>query len=284
VRLDVPASQVALEGVTLVGMGFSLFDGRATWDYTGKSASLPLGLPTVTVAATDANASEAGLDPGVFTITRAGDLTSALSVNYTLGGTATAGSDFNTLSASVTLPAAAASTTVIVTPIDDASVEGSETVTLTLAANVAYTLGSPSSATITIADNDSAPTLPTVTASATDANAAEAGADPGVFTIARTGSTTSALAVNFTLGGTAANGSDYSSFGTSVSIPAGSASTTVTVAPIDDTSVEGSETVTLTLAANAAYTIVRLAARPSPSRTMTARLRHPSPTCRRSAS
>src|SRR5437868_4918857 len=37
VRLEVPASQVALEGRTLNGMAFSQFDGRATWDYAGKS-------------------------------------------------------------------------------------------------------------------------------------------------------------------------------------------------------------------------------------------------------
>src|SRR5437879_1294203 len=32
VRLEVPASLVNLEGSTLNGMAFSLFNGRATWD------------------------------------------------------------------------------------------------------------------------------------------------------------------------------------------------------------------------------------------------------------
>jgi hypothetical protein len=36
VRLEVPAAQVGLEGRTLNGMAFSLYDGRATWDYAGK--------------------------------------------------------------------------------------------------------------------------------------------------------------------------------------------------------------------------------------------------------
>jgi hypothetical protein len=36
VRLQVPASRVGLEGRTLNGMAFSLFDGRATWDNAGK--------------------------------------------------------------------------------------------------------------------------------------------------------------------------------------------------------------------------------------------------------
>ena len=38
VRLEVPASMVGLEGHTLSGMNFILYDGRASWDYTGKSS------------------------------------------------------------------------------------------------------------------------------------------------------------------------------------------------------------------------------------------------------
>ena len=36
VRLEVPASQVGMEGQTAIGMGFSLYNGRATWDYGTK--------------------------------------------------------------------------------------------------------------------------------------------------------------------------------------------------------------------------------------------------------
>jgi hypothetical protein len=36
VKLSVPASQVGLEGRTLNGMAFTLYNGRATWDYAGK--------------------------------------------------------------------------------------------------------------------------------------------------------------------------------------------------------------------------------------------------------
>ena len=38
VRLEVPARLVALEGSSLEGMAFSLFGGRAAWDYAGKRA------------------------------------------------------------------------------------------------------------------------------------------------------------------------------------------------------------------------------------------------------
>jgi hypothetical protein len=37
VQLSVPAAQVGLEGRTLKGMAYTLYGGRATWDYAGKS-------------------------------------------------------------------------------------------------------------------------------------------------------------------------------------------------------------------------------------------------------
>ena len=38
VRLEVPANIVGLEGTVLDGMAFTLYDGRATWDYVGKKS------------------------------------------------------------------------------------------------------------------------------------------------------------------------------------------------------------------------------------------------------
>jgi hypothetical protein len=38
VQLSVPAAQVGLEGRTLNGMAYTLYGGRATWDYAGKSS------------------------------------------------------------------------------------------------------------------------------------------------------------------------------------------------------------------------------------------------------
>jgi hypothetical protein len=42
VRLAVPASQVGLEGSTLNGMAYTLYGGRATWDYAGKATAGPV--------------------------------------------------------------------------------------------------------------------------------------------------------------------------------------------------------------------------------------------------
>ena len=177
-----------------------------------------------------------------------------------LGGTATKWDDYRRpegdMPESVTIPAGASSTILTVVAVDDNEVEGDETIVLTIATDPAYDVGSPATATVTIADNDQPPPeKPTVTVAATDANAAEQGTDPGTFTASRTGSTAAALTVHYSLSGSAANGIDYQSLPTSVTIPAGAASANITVRPIDDTQVEGNETVLLTLTADAAYNV-----------------------------
>jgi hypothetical protein len=109
-------------------------------------------LPAVTVTATDASASEFGGDGGMFRVARTGGTGSSLTVAYTVGGTATPGTDYTALSGSLTIPAGAVSGNVLVSPRSDAEPESAETVALALAAQPAYTIGSPSSAVVTIVD------------------------------------------------------------------------------------------------------------------------------------
>ncbi len=97
--------------------------------------------------------------------------------------------------------------------------------------------------------------MPVVTIAATDATAAEQGADPGVFTVTRTGDTTGDLTVDYTIGGTAAEGVDYQTLSGSVVILDGSPSATITVTPLEDLDDEGTETVVLTLASGGAYVV-----------------------------
>src|SRR5213082_1247742 len=219
----------------------------------------PPPMPSVSVVATDADASEQGRDPGEFTFTRTGDASLDLTVNYTLGGTAQNGTDYQQPGTSVTIPAGATSATVTVTPIDDAEAEGDETVVLTLTADAAYDVGSPNSATITIHDNDQPSEKPTVTVVATDAIATEGDSDPATFTFTRSGNTDSDLTVNYDLNGTATKWDDYrraeGDMPTSITIPAGSASARLTIYAVDDVEVEGDETVVLTLSSDAAYDV-----------------------------
>jgi predicted extracellular nuclease len=115
----------------------------------------------VTIQATDSAAAEAGTDPGTFRITRTGDTSTSLSVNYTVAtgaGQATNGTDYTpNLNGTATIAAGQSFTDITIAPVDDNTVEGSETVTLTLVDTADYDLGVSGTATVTIADNDTAP-------------------------------------------------------------------------------------------------------------------------------
>ncbi len=106
--------------------------------------------PTVTLVAMDASASESAGNPGAFTFTRTGgDSSQPLVVKYTVSGTATNGTDYPALGGSVTIAAGAPSAVVNIMPTDDSLVESSETVTLTLATDATYALGSSTFGTAT---------------------------------------------------------------------------------------------------------------------------------------
>jgi len=187
-------------------------------------------------------------------VSRTGSTAAALTVYYGVTGTSTGGVDRNALSGNLSIPAGSSSGTVIITPINDIVCESDETVILTLSANAAYIIGSPSSATVTIQDNDCG-TLPTVSIVATDNIATEAGPTTGTFTVSRTGSTAAALTVYYGVTGTSTGGVDRNALSGNLSIPAGSSSRTIIITPINDALVEGDETVVVTLSANVAYTV-----------------------------
>jgi hypothetical protein len=105
--------------------------------------------PLVSVAAFDASASEAG-DTGMFQLTRTGDTAASLAVTVMFTGTATNGTDYETLSTTVTFAAGSATANVFVIPVADATVDASETVILTVVDGAAYDLGATPSATVTI--------------------------------------------------------------------------------------------------------------------------------------
>jgi hypothetical protein len=200
-------------------------------------------LPVVAITASDATAAEAGVDAGQYTISRTGPTTSSLSVTLARSGTATTGTDYAAIATplSVVIPANASVATVNVTPVNDSTNEGTETVILTVSANAGYTIGTPSAATVSILDDDRS----TVTIAANDPTASETSGNPGQFTVTRTAPTTASLTVNLNRTGTATSTTDYTGVGTSVSIPAGQSSAVVNVTPVDDGLTEGTEQVTL---------------------------------------
>lgn len=76
-----------------------------------------------------------------------------------------------------------------------------------------------------------------------------------VFTVGRSGSTAAALNVNYTLGGTATAGSDYTAPAGVVTIPAGQASATITINILSDLVLEAEETIEVILAAGGGYSL-----------------------------
>src|ERR1043166_365864 len=89
-------------------------------------------------------------------------------------------------------------------------------------------------------------TVPLVTIHAADAVASESG-DTGTFALFRDGPTNNAITVFYFIGGTASNGVDYATIPPTTTIPAGTRTVDITVSPIDDNIVEGTETVNLRL-------------------------------------
>ncbi|PAW61704.1 MAG: hypothetical protein B9S37_04500 [Verrucomicrobiia bacterium Tous-C3TDCM] len=206
--------------------------------------------PVLSVIANDNSATE-NSDPGQFTITRAGATAAPLTVNFTASGSATSGVDYSSLGTSVTIPAGETSTQVPINSLNDATLESTETIILTLTANAAYSIGSPSSATVNLLDDDS----PVVSITIADGTATEAGVGTGILTVSRVGSTTNALTVNFTTSGSATSGSDFVSIGSNITIPAGASSANITITPIDDLLQEGDEFILVTLSSSASYTL-----------------------------
>ena len=124
-------------------------------DATGTGTITNDDTATVSIAkTTDGN--EAGPVNGVFTVTQTKASSTDTVLSYSVGGTATSGLDYTALSGTVTISAGTTTATITVPVINDAIVEATETVILTIAkssGNAGVTVGT-NNATLTIADND----------------------------------------------------------------------------------------------------------------------------------
>lgn len=108
-------------------------------------------LATVSVALST-HGSEWGT-PVAFIVSRDSSDPTNLTVNFTLTGSATNGTDYPNTPLSVTIPATFADEWVTFIPTDDNLDEGTESVILTITSG-SYTIGSPASATAYIGDSD----------------------------------------------------------------------------------------------------------------------------------
>lgn len=126
---------------------------------------------SVSIAAINDGAESATPTPGLFRVTLSAAATADTTVNYTVSGTATNGTDYTRLTGSVVVSQGATTADIPVAVLDDQISEGTETVILTLAASTGLTLGSPNTATVNITDDDSHDLAVTETVSATTVTA-----------------------------------------------------------------------------------------------------------------
>jgi serralysin len=215
--------------------------------------------PTISLAISPANVTEDGTLNLIYTFTRTGPITNALTVNYGITGTATNGTDYTSIGTSVTFAANSNTAIITVNPTPDTVIEANETVALTLATGTGYTIGTTTAVSGTIANDD----LPSITLAVVPASVLENGAPNLVYTFTRTGVTTSALTVNYGITGTA-GATDYTGAtpgtGKTITFAADSATANLTIDPTADTTIEANETIALTLATGTGYTVGTTAA------------------------
>ncbi|MFZ2901676.1 MAG: retention module-containing protein, partial [Rhodoferax sp.] len=171
-------------------------------------------------------------------------------VNLAYSGVAVDGTDFSG-TASVTIPAGSPSVNFDIPTITDTSFEGDEVFKVEILNATGGNFESvqvdenASNIDTTIVDNDQ----PTVSVSVEPASVAEDGTPNLVYTFTLSNPSAFATTVNYTLSGTAANGTDYtgSTVTGTVTIPAGSTTASVTIDPTGDSTFEGNETVVATI-------------------------------------
>ncbi|MEA3137719.1 MAG: hypothetical protein QOC71_2000 [Thermoplasmata archaeon] len=207
--------------------------------------------PLVNIRAVDGDASEDG-DRASLAIERFGDSSTDLVVSVVAGGTAALGGDYTLSATQVTIPAGLTTAVLTLTPSDDSSKESTEVARIFIVPDSAFLVGTPSFADVRILDDDQ----PAVHVTVPDFDLAESGATGAVVRVHRTAvDLEHALTVNYVVTGPAKSGVDFTSVGTSVTIPAGKSFADIAIAAIDDTVADANEFVTITLLDTSTYSL-----------------------------
>ena len=216
----------------------SISDATGTLTITDDDAAPSLSINDVT--ASNENAAN-----HTFTVSLSAASGKSVTVDYaTSDGTATAGADYTAISATtLTFAAGQTSKTFTVGVLTDSLDEADETVTLTLS-NASNASISDATGTLTITDDDAAPSLSINDVTASNENAAN-----HTFTVSLSAASAKSVTVDYaTSDGTATAGADYTAISaTTLTFAAGQTSKTFTVGVLTDSLDEADETVTLTL-------------------------------------
>ena len=192
--------------------------------------------PAATIAAGTSPVTEG--TAATFTVSLDKDATESLSVTVTV--TESESMLSGTPPTSVAFAVGDRTKTVTAATADDAVIETDSTVTAALGRGSDYTLGTTSSAEVTVKDDDTA----TWQVSAAEASIDEGDATKLTVAVANGKTFTGEQSIALTASGTAA-GSDYSLTSSPLALAAGSSSVTTTLTAADDTDEESAETVTV---------------------------------------
>jgi Ca2+-binding RTX toxin-like protein len=206
-------------------------------------------LPTITLAVSPTSVSEDGTTNLIYTFTRTGATTNALTVNYGITGTANT-SDYTGATPgtgkTITFAANSATATLTIDPTADTIIEANETVALTLVAGTGYTLGTTTAVTGTITNDD---LLPNLNLSANQ-TIVEGNTNPQnvTYTVTLSNASTQAITVQYaTANGTAIAVSDYTSTSGTLTFNPGVTSQLINIPILNDSLSEANEAFTLTL-------------------------------------
>jgi Ca2+-binding RTX toxin-like protein len=247
------AAQEADETFTVVLAGpVGAVLGDASGTVTVRNDDVP---STVSVTATDDAATE-GAGTATFTISRTGDLSEALTVKVGWSGTGVYGVDYaisasgatlGSGGATLTFAPGSATSTLTITALTDAQAEALETVIATVLADAPYGITGAGSATATIQDAGSLPTISVSDGSVTEGDRGGAWV---TITVTLSRPSTSSVTVQLrTYDGTARAADDYRSEVVTLTFAPGQTALTYSIRILSDRLREGNEAFTVQLAA-----------------------------------
>ena len=174
-------------------------------------------------------------------VNRTGGTNTAVTIDYaTSNGTATAGQDYTATSGTLSFGVGEVTKNFDVQITNDTLDEADETINLALSNPTGGAfLGTPNIATLTIVDNDTAPTVSITDVSANEGNA---GNTSFTFHVQLSAASGFPVSMNFATADGTANLSDYIGLSGTVNFAAGETDKTVTVSVIGDLTNEADET------------------------------------------
>ena len=172
-------------------------------------------------------------------VTRIGDHSTDLTVNYLVSGTAKK-TDYRPLSGSVLIPAGDITADIQIQAVEDNEIEGDEHVIVHISDSTLYNSHPKNVAAVLIQDS-----LPVVTLTLNGADETAEGGSATTATLTRNDRGGDEIVVNLSITGTANNQSDYVSIANQVRMPKGSRTVNIELQAIDDTVNETQEDIVL---------------------------------------